>query len=274
MPKDNRSRSWCYTLNNYTAEEESKLQALDARYHLYGREVGEAGTPHLQGYLYFQAKKSLRQVKAMVGDRAHLEIARGSPEQNEEYCSKQGDVFRRGNPPKGMGKTLDRAGKNRLLREKSLESLVEDGDISILTVPVLQKARRILSLAATPLQRMSTCGLWIYGPPGTGKTHYARTVWDDVFMKAQNKWFDGYAGESTILLDDLDTGILGHYLKRWLDKWPCYGEVKGGTVALQHTRFIITSNYKPEQLWPDDYAMCQAIERRCTFMYLSKRRDM
>ena len=37
-----------------------------------------------------------------------------------------------------------------------------------------------------------------------------------LFVKAQNKWFDGYDGESNILLDDYDCGTaLGHLLKIW-----------------------------------------------------------
>jgi len=106
-------------------------------------------------------------------------------------------------------------------------------------------------------------GIWIYGPPGTGKTHMAR-AYGDVYLKAQNKWFDGYIGQKTIVLDDLDKGgaCLGHYLKIWADKWSCTGEIKGGTVNLQHDYFVVTSNYHPEELWEEDRSMLDAILRR------------
>lgn len=45
---------WTFTLNNYTAEEEgSMMDALAEQciYLIVGKEVGEEGTPHLQGYL-------------------------------------------------------------------------------------------------------------------------------------------------------------------------------------------------------------------------------
>jgi len=66
-------------------------------------------------------------------------------------------------------------------------------------------------------------GLWYVGPPGTGKTTFARTEWGSVYIKAQNKWFDNYKGEETIVLDDLDSDCLAHYIKIWADKWPCTG---------------------------------------------------
>lgn len=105
-------------------------------------------------------------------------------------------------------------------------------------------------------------GLWVYGPPGSGKSHYARMNFTDIYIKAQNKWFDGYVGQKVILLDDFDTSVLGHYLKIWSDKWECSGEIKGGTVNLKHTKFIITSNYLLSELWKDDEPMRRAIERR------------
>lgn len=66
------------------------------------------------------------------------------------------------------------------------------------------------------------------------------------------------------MLDDFDKGgvCLGHYLKIWADKYACTGEVKGATVPLNHEKFIITSNYTPAQLWPEEPEMLEAITRR------------
>lgn len=96
--------------------------------------------------------------------------------------------------------------------------------------------------------------IWIVGPPGTGKTHMAIHMTPESFyMKNQNKWWDGYHGQETVILDDLDLGAkgLGHLLKRWADVWAASGEVKGGTVPLNYKHFVVTSNYYPEQIWVD-----------------------
>jgi len=71
----------------------------------------------------------------------------------------------------------------------------------------------------------------------------------DAYIKDQSKWWDGYTGQQTVILDDLDSDCLSHHLKIWLDKYPCFGEFKGGKTALQHTKFIITSNYSIETLF-------------------------
>lgn len=62
-------------------------------------------------------------------------------------------------------------------------------------------------------------------------------------------------------MDDLDvvkgsalSFEIGHLLKIVADKYGCFGEIKGGTVALRHETFIVTSNYLPEDIW-DDYSM-------------------
>lgn len=64
-------------------------------------------------------------------------------------------------------------------------------------------------------------GLWICGPPGTGKSSTIRDVFgDDLYVKPQNKWWDGYDDQKHVLLDDHDTTVLGHYIKIWADAYP------------------------------------------------------
>lgn len=58
-------------------------------------------------------------------------------------------------------------------------------------------------------------------------------------------------------------------LKIWADRYHCTAEIKGGHVNLRHKRFIVTSNYIPEQIWTDD-ALIQAIRRRFHFYNIEK----
>lgn len=86
----NGARNWCFTLNNYTDDEISLLRTISSqvRYLCFQKEIGQEGTPHLQGFISFKKQTSLRSVKALVSNRAHFEISKGSPKQNRDYCSK------------------------------------------------------------------------------------------------------------------------------------------------------------------------------------------
>lgn len=261
-----RHRSYVFTLNNWTPEDEAALAMLGAEYTVYGKEVGASGTPHLQGFLKFKNARTLLSVKKKL-PRAHLEAAR-DVHAAIEYCKKDGDYVEFGVPPqKNGGDTREElAAKNKRLRDTPLNELVENGELRILDVKRLKQAKDILAQEGEPFVADSVRGLWVYGPPGTGKTHYARQF-QPFYVKAQNKWFDGYTREKVIVLDDLDKGgaCLGHYLKIWADKWACSGEIKGGTVNLVHEKIIVTSNYMPSELWPEDDEMRKAIERRFEF---------
>lgn len=260
-----RCRAWCFTLNNYTEDDEKLLSTIKCRYIIYGREVGDEGTPHLQGYVYFASQKTFARMKKLL-PRAHLEAAKGNPDQNIEYCSKDGNYVERGDKPIGgkrkSSTMAERMERNKRLKELSLNELVDTGEISILDVRKLKNARLDLNQEGAPIETDECKGIWYYGEPGTGKTHKARTENPGAYIKAQNKWWDGYQGESVVILDDLDTNVLGHYLKIWADKWSCTGEVKGGKVNLRFEKFIVTSNYHPSELWVEDEKLQRAITRR------------
>ncbi len=90
--KVKRCRTWCFTLNNWIEEEKSQiLNNFKDETYILGFEVGEKGTPHIQGYVRFKNQKEFKVVKNLIGDRAHIEPARGSDKENIKYCSKDGD---------------------------------------------------------------------------------------------------------------------------------------------------------------------------------------
>ena len=93
-----KSRNWCFTLNNYTVEELEGVSKWPVRYYKYGIEVGASGTPHLQGYCVMENAVRLSTMKKMA-PRAHWEIMKGSIEQNDKYVEKDGKYFERGEKP-------------------------------------------------------------------------------------------------------------------------------------------------------------------------------
>lgn len=86
-------KNWCFTLNNYSYEELNRIHNLEETdligYIIYQCEEGESGTPHIQGYVQFAKKLRIRGAKRILGERCHLEPARGNPYQNKEYCTKE-----------------------------------------------------------------------------------------------------------------------------------------------------------------------------------------
>lgn len=84
-----------FTLNNYSEEEYLELvKVFDLKNYVYliGREIGDEGTPHLQGYVEFKKQVYFEALKKL-NTRIHWEAARGTREQNKKYCTKDGNFI-------------------------------------------------------------------------------------------------------------------------------------------------------------------------------------
>lgn len=103
-----RAKYWCFTLNNYTPLDVDRLstQNEEVTYIIFGKEVGASGTPHLQGFVAFEARKRLSQVIHVIG-QAHCSITRHLA-QAIEYCKKDGDFTEVGLSPV-EGKKVERS---------------------------------------------------------------------------------------------------------------------------------------------------------------------
>lgn len=95
-------RNFCFTLNNYTEQQYNKIKEnvpTIAKYAVIGEETGdEKETNHLQGYIQLTKVTKFKTIKQWFLDNAdgsgpHIEKAKGNPEQNYVYCTKQGKFW-------------------------------------------------------------------------------------------------------------------------------------------------------------------------------------
>lgn len=87
--------NWCFTINDFLSTHTEYLHEHYmewADYVVFGEEIAPTtGMPHLQGYVQFKKRQRLTAIKKIICfDKAHLEIAKGTPEENYKYCTKAG----------------------------------------------------------------------------------------------------------------------------------------------------------------------------------------
>lgn len=257
-------RAYCFTLNNYTDVEEANIKRVcgaESIYAIYGREVGESGTPHLQGYIFFKKSYRFTTIKDRYLPRCHIEIAAGSPDANRRYCSKGGDFVEFGEIPTGVeGKsTRDEIAKAfvaSMSRGKAGLAEFADSNPGTWYYSGHNLLRNWLSVQPV-VDRADVRARWVYGDPGVGKSRFAHGELPDAYIKEpRTKWWNGYLLENDVIIDDFGPGGIDiNHLLRWFDRYKCLVESKGGMLPLHAINFIVTSNYSPESCFTDSFGV-------------------
>lgn len=259
-------RNICFTLNNYTLEEEAKLTDSDLwRYLIYGREVGENGTPHLQGYMELNRQMNWRSLKKKLGERYHLESRLGTQEEAIIYCKKDGDFLELGTKKKqGCRVDLIELKEKVLKGDKKVRDIIKD---DVQNYQQLRFVEGLSKYIALPKEQIKRKVYWYWGPSGIGKTF-------DAFEEAKNeeywmsgkdlKWFEGYWGQPNVIIDDFRGDFCTfHFLLRLLDDYPLRVEYKGSSTPWLATTIWVTSTYSPLRVYRDvsDESMKQLLRR-------------
>ena len=258
MPSSVQVRAWVFTINNYTPDHETLLQHLDCQYIVYGRETGDSGTPHLQGYVLFRKKLARGGVSRKIPN-AYLAPRNGTHEEARNYCIKDGDFYERGEPPLSASQASSRGGAATAAKWMAIQAAAKRGDVDWVAEHhpkeyVLYKPRleSLYAPVTAPLDGELLHEWWV-GPSGTGKS---RALWDlypNHFAKSINKWWDGYRHETVVAIEEWspESSLTAQSLKRWADRYPFTGEIKGGVMQkLRPRKIIVLSNYTLEQCFP------------------------
>jgi len=271
-----RFRSFVFTWNNPQQDAEELLAAElmpMCKYLVYGKEVGESGTPHLQGYAQLSKQTAVSKLPKFPW---HTEAAKGTPEQASEYCKKDGDF-----KEFGEMSTATKGGLMEKERWLTAIQLAEEGKMEELknSEPKMfvthystwQRIRK--DTGQRPPDMDDVTGLWIFGQSGCGKSRSARQACLNLetryYSKNCNKWWDNYQSEEVVIMDDVDKthSVLGHHLKIWADRYAFQGEIKGSAIWIRPRCIVVTSQYSIEEIWEDD-ATREALKRRFRVVHL------
>lgn len=263
--RDGQYINWCCTVypHCYATKEEcydvlTQLGEM-SRYACFGIEhCPETNVEHLQGFFILEKRQRLTELKK-VDDKVHFEPMKGTIQQNFEYCTKEDD-----DPVEfGTRPEFDNNGQREKARWKNAREAAMRGSWNEVDDQIyvchLKNLKTINAEQQVTAQKLDECtGIWLYGVPHSGKSHDARVKYGkrDFYLKESlDQWFDGYSGQETVIIEDIDpdmvTATTPQRLKTWCDVYAFPAQVKGGMLAgIRPKRFVITSNFSIEECFP------------------------
>lgn len=227
------------------------------------REVGEGGFEHYQLMAAYPKKVGLPRLRSDFGE-CHAELSRSDASRSyvwKEDTRVPGTQFEFGTLAIRRNASTDWDAVRTSAISGDLASVPSD-----VFVRCYNQLRRIGQDHLRPVAMERTCNVF-WGTTGTGKS---RRAWEEATMDAypkdpNSKFWDGYQGQDSVVVDEFRGTISISHLLRWLDRYPVIVEVKGSSVCLRASRIWITSNLDPRKWYPEaDQETVDALMRRLT----------
>lgn len=173
-----------------------------------------------------------------------------SPREALQYVKKDGQFIEIGECP--VKEQMSKADINKMILERNLEDLVDEGEISLYRYKQLLTAKQqyYMSRKANKAREKPKV-YWLWGPTGSGKTRYAvEHAGEEYWISNNSEWFDGYWGQDTVIIDDLRASTYKYsFLLRLLDRYPMMVQIKGGWQVWIPKVIYITAPEKPEKVF-------------------------
>lgn len=285
-----QAKRYCFTLNNYTEDEERRLKELNCEWIIFGHEIAPTtGTPHLQGAICYKNKRNVNVIKKLF-PRMWVHTMDGQPHDSRDYCMKADATgyFEKGIMPESQGK---KGGQKKADIWHEARQAAKEGRFEDIPDELWVKYRRSFQQEYDDNKQDADMDefndkdlkdhfLWLYGPTGTGKSHTAHRIAKEInpdekpYIKDLNKWWNGYSKQRVTIIEEADPERCEHlasYFKKWADKWAFTAECKGTVLPSCRPEYIIvTSNYCIRECFPkeNDYL---PLERRFTEQHLPNR---
>lgn len=221
---------------------------------------------HWQLMVAFKTKCRLQKVKSIFGDQIHAELSRSAAA--DDYCNKEDT--RIGNTQFSLGTRAIK--RNSASDWDKIKNQAEKGELNLIPADIYIRHYFALKKIKTDHEKPTTRGevdvRLFLGPSGTGKTFAAwqELGTENTYTKIPTtKWWDGYQGETQVIVDEFRGQVSIGLLLRWLDPagYPLMLETKGAQAVAKFNKIIITSNIHPDDWYPDlDAATKGALLRR------------
>lgn len=272
-----KNRNYCFTYMVDKLENGKMLKKgfdTKVKYLIFQKEkCPTTGKEHLQGYIELLKPMRFNAVKGMFfSNSVHLEKRMGTRDQAIEYCSKEESriegPFEWGEKGKTQGHRTDLDIATEALKNgKSIEEVaLECPGTFVKFHRGLRELRNVITNNKKD-RDINVTVLW--GKTGTGKTRKAMDGDRDNIYKIDlindTIWFDGYDGQTTLVIDEFYGQCKPSLLLKLLDRYPIRLPVKGASVMANWNKVFITSN-KPPKEWYSNISdeVYKALERRIT----------